>query len=344
MKKLPALFAIAALMLTGCSGGPADTEQSRSATAAAQTSTAKPDATMPDIVGLTFKKARDLLNANGIDADYKGTDGKSFATAAIAETTVKEASIAAGSKVKGGQRVGVTLNGSEAELVAQAAAKALATQMATRYEFTCTKTGSIYSDKAAFKTTDFRAIWASPDFAAFQQCNVTLGGKTSSDRPALVGDEQAIADKVASNGGDVSIPGGAIIDVLKACTLPPTISYEASKGPSNNRVEAVTISALDKCGDAPFAAELLRIASGQPPARMEDGTFKVGSAIQAGTYQVQVPAGANGVHDCYWERTTAQGGTIANDFISYAPQGPIVTVFEGEGFVSKRCGTWQKIG
>lgn len=75
-----------------------------------------------------------------------------------------------------------------------------------------------------------------------------------------------------------------------------------------------------------------------------NGTYVVGKDVEPGTYQVQVPRGANGVHDCYWERTTPQGGTIANDFVTFAPQGPIVTVYTGEGFVSERCGTWSKVG
>ncbi|WP_427018602.1 PASTA domain-containing protein [Pseudarthrobacter sp. P1] len=345
MKKLLAPLAIAALLLTACGGGVATAPSSGTPTdASSQTATQKPDPQMPDVVGMNSGKAVNLLSTIGINTEFKGPDGKAFSTPSAANTTVKDASVSAGTTVKRGQRVTITLNASEAELAAQAAATALASQMATRYQFTCTKTNSIYSDKSAFKTTDYRAIWASPDFAAFTQCNVTLGGKSSSDRPALIGDEQIIVDKVASNGGDVSIPSGALIDVLKACALPPDIGYDTSKGPGNNRVEALTISALDKCGDAPFAAELSRIASGQPPARMKDGTYVVGTAIQAGTYQVQVPAGANGVHDCYWERTTTQGGTIANDFISFAPQGPVVTIFEGEGFVSTRCGTWSRIG
>ena len=151
-------------------------------------------------------------------------------------------------------------------------------------------------------------------------------------------------DKVAANQDDVSVPSMALLDVFVACTPPPSIKFDASRGPNNNRVEAISIAALDLCSDAPFAAELTRIATGLPPARMKDGSYIVGTSIQSGTYQVQVPEGANGVHDCYWERTTAQGGTIANDFVSYAPQGPAVTILDGEGFVSERCGTWSRIG
>jgi len=80
-----------------------------------------------------------------------------------------------------------------------------------------------------------------------------------------------------------------------------------------------------------------------------DGTYKVtknpspdpsDSQIAPGTYKTIINDGANGIHDCYWERTTAGGKTIANDFVTYAPQGVTVTVKAGEGFVSDGCGNW----
>ena len=66
-----------------------------------------------------------------------------------------------------------------------------------------------------------------------------------------------------------------------------------------------------------------------------DGARTVGLDIEAGTYRT-----AARVSDCYWERTTENGSIIANDFVSYAPEGVIVTVNDGEGFVTSRCGGW----
>lgn len=77
---------------------------------------------------------------------------------------------------------------------------------------------------------------------------------------------------------------------------------------------------------------------------MVDGTYVVGKDIAAGSYQISIPSGANGVHNCYWEGTTAQGATIDNDFITFAPQSPVVAVHSGEGFVSRGCGSWTKTG
>ena len=59
---------------------------------------------------------------------------------------------------------------------------------------------------------------------------------------------------------------------------------------------------------------------------------------------MNVPTGADGIHDCYWGAAGPQGGTIANDFLTYSQQGPVVTVDIGEGFVCKNCGAWTKIG
>ena len=318
MKKILAPLAIVALLLTGCGEGAAGNSGEQATAKPAQTSSQDSGPLMPEIVGLKAAKAVALLRNAGIKADFVGPDGKKFPMAYQADTTVKESSVPAGTPVKAAQRITITFAASEAELLAQAEDA----KMAARYEYTCTTGTSTYTDKSAFKAKDFREVWASPAYGTLK----------------------SIVDKVAANQGDVSVPSGALLDVLEACTLPPSIEFDASKGPNNNRVEAIAIAALDLCSDAPFAAELTRIATGLPPAQMKDGSYMVGTSIQSGTYQVQVPEGANGVHDCYWERTTAQGGTIANDFISYAPQGPVVSILDGEGFVSERCGTWSRVG
>ncbi|WP_157372070.1 hypothetical protein [Arthrobacter sp. Soil736] len=137
--------------------------------------------------------------------------------------------------------------------------------------------------------------------------------------------------------------------MLLLCALPPEDGWDRKFGenPAGPKVRSQAKAAVKMCPTAPFVAELKRVANGVPPApktTMTDGTFTVGKDIAEGTYQVQVPKGANGIHDCYWERTAAQGGTIANDFLTFAPQGPVVTIYGGEGFVSKNCGTWTKIG
>lgn len=66
-----------------------------------------------------------------------------------------------------------------------------------------------------------------------------------------------------------------------------------------------------------------------------DGTYEVGKEIKPGRYRT-----AGRVSDCYWERSTGGGDTIANDFVTNAPRGVTVTTRKGEGFKSEGCGSW----
>lgn len=78
----------------------------------------------------------------------------------------------------------------------------------------------------------------------------------------------------------------------------------------------------------------------------DDGTYEVGGrtakvdawTIRAGTYRTD-----KRISDCYWERSTSGGSTIANDFVTNAPGGVTVTIRKGEGFKSERCGTWLPV-
>lgn len=66
-----------------------------------------------------------------------------------------------------------------------------------------------------------------------------------------------------------------------------------------------------------------------------DGEYVVGSDFPAGTYRTY-----GGVSDCYWERNDGSGNILDNNFVSSAHNGLTVTVNEGEGFVTERCGLW----
>lgn len=70
-----------------------------------------------------------------------------------------------------------------------------------------------------------------------------------------------------------------------------------------------------------------------------DANWTVGSGqgqVKPGTYRT-----APGVTDCYWERVTGSGGTIANDFVTSAPQGVTVRIRSTDGgFTSRGCGEW----
>ena len=112
-------------------------------------------------------------------------------------------------------------------------------------------------------------------------------------------------------GADISAPHSAFGSVLMLCALPPEEGWDHKYGerPAGPKIRSEAKAAAAMCPDAPFAAELVRVAGGVAPApktSMNDGTFVVGKDIAEGAYQVNVPAGANGVHDCYWERTGPQ--------------------------------------
>jgi hypothetical protein len=333
-------LASACLLLAGCSSP--STEATPSSTATPSASPTRPPSTMPDIAGKTYAEARDLLGAAGISFDTVGAEGR-FTTAPPASAIVVKADLAAGEKVPFGTRISIHMAKTQPVLEAEAAAEKAAAQRAIRYTFNCSTGSSAIGDKTRPPVHTFKEIWADPAFALLRSCDGRVGLTWWHDRYALEPDEKAVVDQLAADGGDASSPSGAYSDVLAACLITPSINWDTSKG-LKVRVQAVAKAALKMCPDASFAAELSRVAAGEPKARMEDGSYAVGTDVAAGTYQVQIPAGANGVHDCYWERSGTQGGIIANKFINYAPQAPEVTMYAGEGFTSKRCGTWQKVG
>ncbi|WP_186759907.1 PASTA domain-containing protein [Arthrobacter alpinus] len=301
---------------------------------------------MPIVSGLDYGATKKLLNDAGIRYKAVGDDGGPFTSDPADETEVLMTDVSSGSTFPKNRIIVIFLEGTDQEMREAFVLKAKENNAATRYEFSCTVSGSVY-DAGAPKFNSTSEIWKSPDLSKFKDCNVSIDGESptgSAKKISLLPKEQAIVDALAQSGGDASLPAGALADVLEACAIAPAMNWEASKGQGNLRVKAVAIEAVKMCPGAPFLAELQRVADGIPPATMIDGRYIVGKAIQAGTYQVQLPAGANGISDCYWERTDATGGTIENDFITFAPQGPSVAVQDGEGFVSERCGIWKKIG
>lgn len=69
----------------------------------------------------------------------------------------------------------------------------------------------------------------------------------------------------------------------------------------------------------------------------EEGEHVVGEDIKPGRYKTA----KRKVKECYWERTTKGGDTIANGFVNFAPAGVTVTILPSDGgFTSTRCGLW----
>lgn len=342
------MAAAAALLLSGC-GGPAPESTSSSSSSVTPTPSEAPKV-IPNLAGRPFPEARGMLVAARIEYEAVGADGKMFSGGTGDASKVLETEPAAGEEVELGEKVTVKIDNTQGAVDAAAAVKVAAAKRAVRYNFKCSASESAITAKDNQSFNSVSKIWAAADFAKFKSCDLRVDGTWYRDKYTLESDEAAVVQQMGADGGDISLPSSAYGGVLLLCALPPKDGWDTKYGeyPSGGpKVRAEAKAAAAMCPDAPHIAELVRVAGGVPPAPktlMGDGTFVVGRDIAEGTYQVSVPAGANGVHDCYWERTGPQGGTIDNDFISFAPQGPTITIYAGEGFISKRCGSWTKVG
>ena len=79
------------------------------------------------------------------------------------------------------------------------------------------------------------------------------------------------------------------------------------------------------------------VKPGVPATSIEDGTWRVGIDIEAGTYRT------DGTDSCYWERVSDFTGDFRALIANENPRGPaLVTILASDaGFTSKRCGTWE---
>lgn len=74
----------------------------------------------------------------------------------------------------------------------------------------------------------------------------------------------------------------------------------------------------------------------------DDGSYEVGVDIQPGTYETTAHLTGGQVRDCYWERSTTSGRTIANDFVT-AAKTVRVSIRAGEMFPSRGCRNWVRV-
>lgn len=75
-----------------------------------------------------------------------------------------------------------------------------------------------------------------------------------------------------------------------------------------------------------------------------EGEYEVGDG-KDGTVKPGKYVSEPGVEDCYWERVSASGRTIANDFVSYAPKGVTLTVAGSDGGLKvEGCGPFTSAG
>jgi hypothetical protein len=76
-------------------------------------------------------------------------------------------------------------------------------------------------------------------------------------------------------------------------------------------------------------------------AGLTEGPEEVGGkdGIKPGSYTT-----TGRVSDCYWERVSARGNRLANDFVTFAPKGVTVIIRASDGgFDSQGCGAWLPV-
>jgi hypothetical protein len=118
------------------------------------------------------------------------------------------------------------------------------------------------------------------------------------------------------------------------------VNEEIGKGTLNAKRVALAIQTI--CPQfVPILNQALtgKYAKAAPLTTFPDGTYRVGTDIAPGTYQTTTNSSG-----CYWDRTDANGGTIANNFVTGAPQVRVTISSSDTGFHSDHCGTWAKIG
>lgn len=104
----------------------------------------------------------------------------------------------------------------------------------------------------------------------------------------------------------------------------------------SDRYKPMVPFTLKVCPAAPHAKLMKLVAAGDV---FIDGTYEVGVDVKPGTYRTE-----GKMTDCYWERSTKGGDTIANDFVSNAPAGVTVRIRTSDGgFKADNCGMWTRM-
>jgi hypothetical protein len=116
------------------------------------------------------------------------------------------------------------------------------------------------------------------------------------------------------HGPTLYVPLGTLVSATPGPSPSPGVSPSPSPGPSG--------SPTSSPGTVSFG----------------DGTNRVGSDIQPGTYRIRQPADS-----CYWARLSGFGGTLDEIVANYIGAGyAMVTISPTDvGFRSERCGTWS---
>ena len=330
---IPAVLAATLLAaLTACgSGGPAESPASGTSESAKATPTAKPPKVVPDVAGKPYPEASKALTGMGFRTTVPiGPDGKRWVTLNPGNDVLAVSSDPGAGVSTTEESARINVNRSEEDQRSMNIAANEAAMLKSRYTYKC---GSY--DASAPTLRSYQEVWTSKYYAGSATCSVEIDRKHPSTKQPLYGSEQALIDLIASKGGDVSRPTATIGKIMLMCAkISPDFPDQFVARMDWRRADIE--GALSVCPDAPHAGVLREALTA---VKVFDGTKVVGKDMEPGTYRTKP-----GVKDCYWSRSTGGGGTIANDFVGFAPDGVTVTVYPGEGFESQRCGTWTKIG
>lgn len=138
----------------------------------------------------------------------------------------------------------------------------------------------------------------------------------------------------------------ALAGAATAAVLARTVTLKSGKCVTvkTTRVCAAKSSPVTVRVPGPAATtvtNLVTVTAPPPPPAVAfaDGTFVVGTQIQAGTYQ------ASSSSSCYWARLRGFSGGLGDILANSFAQQTIVTIQPSDtGFESKNCGSWSKIG
>ena len=326
MKKLFVPVFVSALLLTGCGGG----SQSDAVSTTKAAESASPQASMPtatptwEDVTVAQLKGKNLQEAGRISTlmfEVYAADDETemdWGTLERSDWEVKRQVPAAGMTVPGDSNVAVyvkPIKGTKTWHLKN-----------SRWSFEC-------SDAREVRKTFYslKDVWNSRNFKKFEHCEASPVNKTDF-KPTAV-EKKAI--KFADYGDDTTA-ASALAFPMEMCVLPDR-GDEEEKYPYSAYLPRLLRAALVLCPEAKHADQMSAWLTGE---MIRDGRYVVGTKIPAGAYQLQVDGG---ISDCYWERSTAAGDIIDNNFITFASEGPVVQVFAGEGFTSERCGVWKKV-
>jgi len=121
------------------------------------------------------------------------------------------------------------------------------------------------------------------------------------------------------------------------------VNENVGSGDANSR--SVMLAVQYRCPDQQYAVD--QALSGNYPvavrSKFPQGSYRVGVDMPPGTYR-SVPASPTGViTDCYWERSAASGGIIANDFASGAAEISVAVRASDAVFTTSGCPAWTKV-